>query len=393
MVLEPLIAWDKELALLKGEIDAVLEPDGKNFVHTLQIVTSASATLTDPMSRMWSCQPEVFERVVEGFTRYSGSDGRFTRSLVGEDYLKSPYWYGVLSGDARPIFDSPDNLDFRLWRQGPWTYTADETSLQEAKLTAWCESLKEGFYGRGATMWVTQSHGRRRNAALPTSSAFALFNDQLQAAQLYPVAKLLRDFLVGILGDMYMEALGKSQALNVTLLQDILRDPGTTRALGSSILHQLERLRRPIISLCPMLISGESGTGKMGVASRIHGIREHYFSASDKPTARSNHRPYVINVSELRGDRKQIRAEINRQMKTNTATTWEQKLAEQGRGVVIFDNVHAAAPAAQEVLRELIDDSLSIPTDRKNSWIPLRKPLFTSLPGLSVAATSRRVSA
>lgn len=386
MGLGPDIAWRGELDALRKRVNAVLA-SSNNYVHTIQIVHSTSAKRNDPLSRILSCQPGVYEAAVKAFVREESES--FSRSLVGRDWEHEPYWYGELG--SNPIFTTEQDLSFRPIFQGPWEFkNGGEIPVTEL-VAEWRDKLAEKFSDSGATMWVTQSHHERLDPSVfPTSSAFVVFNRAVAEISRYPIAKLLRDFLVRMLAEMYHEEIGKLSAINVSLLHEVLKNPSTTRSLGNVIVKQLKAYQKAIVSPYPMLVTGASGTGKMWVTNQIHEIRDRYFSEAGNEDLKDGHGPYLINVSELPTERKLIRQSIMKQVGWPRSMSQDKKLKWRGKGVVVFDDIHLASATAQDVIRQILDKAFTTIPEQDPDWLPMRKPIFVALPGLSVAAAGGR---
>lgn len=386
------IHWEDQLKSLSQGIDGILARAGvSSFVHTLQIVRSVGVTLRSPESHTWSCNPAAFTGAVEAFIRSDGLE--FTRSLVGLDYDDGPYWYAELS--QLPLVESGTVVGFdHRWFPLDMSYDRKGKAEVQDYLASWVKCLRLAFSNRGATMWVPQAHYGQPGGFSPVSSAFLLFNQPIPESVQYRVAKLVRDFLVWALGHYYAMELGIAHELNVALLRDVMGKSITLDELGSRIKQKIETIEKAILSPYPILITGESGTGKLSVASAIHDIREKWF-AQNRPNdacAQPLRRIHLSGLSSPHQTADDVRGAIEKRLGLSDTSTHAQKEHVWKKGTIVFDDIHAASALAQDVISELLNEPPATSNNQAPGWLPLPKPIFVSLPGLSNSAASGRFS-
>lgn len=261
----------------------ISEVTGAHAVHTVQFVG-----LEDPQSRelSWvtrSLDLDSYKVAMDSFTLPDPQTQQLTRSLLFKDFVEDAFWYqdlgvSTLGNAAASGFKEKQ---YPLSRFADDSFQIVQNIPLDDLLKSWADCLRERFGGAGATMWVSQKH-LAPNGDEITSSIFLLLCRPLQErAMKYRVAKIARDFIINRIVTAYDDRLRRILDEEKERFSRFLSEAEDRVLLGEEEERSIRRLAPVIRSSLPMLVTGETGTGKSVIARKLHEL-----SATSPPRVR-----------------------------------------------------------------------------------------------------------
>lgn len=270
---------------------------GYNFVVAFQFISLDKVGGHNLDWHLYSIREEEYLKATYKFIGLEEGEKRgIKRTVLNLEFQEGPYCIKHL-GPSR-ILKIPDgpagkqfilNLDYTYYERElefdintppksdppPGKATSDLEDL----IDYWVECLKESIGRGGSLMWVSQKHASRLGKI--TSSVFCLFNERFADDKLeYKVSKQIREFIIDHNIELYIAPqTEKIRTLTTQIRKLGLSDEEFLSAvrlenpqvvIGPEISDRLLRIRRALETTIPILITGETGTGKEIIAQIIH---------------------------------------------------------------------------------------------------------------------------
>lgn len=263
---------------IKGFVESLNEVLEDTYIHTFQFVSIDKNNENNVIWRMLSLDINEYENVVKEFTGTSVGEYNWSikRTLIYSDY-NGPAWFHELGKDkiqknqteyyykvypntiAMPK-DQYDNI-------APKDYSNDVHGL----LKYWGHCLENTFGYKGSAMWISQKHTTAEGYYI-ASSIFILFNGSPSEEVKETVATRSRDYIIEYLINVYKERAIRAYKTQEDAFLQLVEDKKSNYYLSDTLIMNLKRMSPVIKSDLPIMISGETGTGKSILSKHIHDL-------------------------------------------------------------------------------------------------------------------------
>ncbi len=335
-----------------------------NFVHTLQFVSIDDNDVDRLVWRSMSVDAIPYKNATIDFTGYNHAEQTISKTLVLSDYLQGPYWYDDLGSSKIDSATKNEENRYQFEDHPHERLRQTDSGAQDYSqlLQSWKACLKRAFGPRGATMWVSQPHAETNNRKI-VSSVFVVFNESItETLMRFGASKRMRDFIIGYLIETYKDVIVSQFRIIEQEFAKILSHESRNVYVGPQISRQLKSFERAIQSSVPLLITGETGTGKKAIARTIHRMSKQRSGTIE-----------FINCAQYAGDSRQFQSKV---------ADPHGPFTHSPDGTLVFDNIHQASMDMQSVIKLLVDEKTGVSSTHAQSHLAIPRLLFTSSPNL-----------
>ncbi len=277
--------WNK-LSNILVKISSEQESDLK--LDTIQLV---SMDPDDPLMEgfawfTYSYSCEVYQDAVTQFTSPTKTtQGDVTQSLTSEEPKDAIYWYAEWGDNDSEPNNFSGTPEFKAAKAISSTKTtSSQNTTLEQKLTTWENILKRAYSCSACTFWVSIPHIAYKHASTKlTSSAFIVVRGKIESqSHKYQVSKILRDYILEYLFSVYALHIRKQHDYYAELFTEYLGKQSGEVVLTNSVTEQIHALDKVIKASVPVLIEGETGTGKYTVSMHVAKLCPEYLNECEK---------------------------------------------------------------------------------------------------------------